>query len=467
MSGPSHKRHDQPLRWFHRALAIALLALLAGCASFSTDGGMSAVSNVTQAELHREPVALRSADDAEAAQAAVAHLLRRPLTSDTAVRIALLNNRDLQAAYNALGLSEAAMVQESLPPNPSFRLSRIAGSGESEIERQIALNVLALATLPARAEIAADRFRQAQLQAAIETLRVAAEARRAFIRAVAAREVSAFLDKARLAADNAVKLSQRLGATGAATKLDQARNQVFYAEVAAQLASARQRETATRERLIRALGLWGDQLSFQLPASLPRLPSRVRSLPDVEVEAVRRRLDLQIARLDAAALARSYGLTNATRFLNLLNVGGISKTTHDPGGKLEQGGIEAEFEIPLFDFGEVRLREAGQRYMQAVNRLTAKAVRVRSEAREAYQGYRSSYDIARHYQREVLPLRKTISDETLLRYNAMQIAAIEAERDFFLAETELSLALSAGGMSDASTETSAPTVTANEAGGHD
>ena len=67
------------------------------------------------------------------------------------------------------------------------------------------------------------------------------------------------------------------------------------------------------------------------------------------------------------------------------------------------------------------MRQAEQAYMQAVNRLTAKAVNVRSEAREAYQRYRSTYDIARHYQREVLPLRKIISDETLLRYNAMQI----------------------------------------------
>jgi outer membrane protein TolC len=86
---------------------------------------------------------------------------------------------------------------------------------------------------------------------------------------------------------------------------------------------------------------------------------------------------------------------------------------------------------------------------------------VRSQAREAYQGYRAAYDIARHYRREVLPLRKIIADETLLRYNAMQIdvfallgetrqriasatAAIEAEREFWLAETNLGAALLGG-----------------------
>ena len=77
--------------------------------------------------------------------------------------------------------------------------------------------------------------------------------------------------------------------------------------------------------------------------------------------------------------------------------------------------------MPIFDFGEIRLRQAEEVYLAAVNRLTAKAVEVRSQAREAYQAYRSSYEIANHYRTDVLPLRQTISEETMLRYGAMQI----------------------------------------------
>jgi len=118
--------------------------------------------------------------------------------------------------------------------------------------------------------------------------------------------------------------------------------------------------------------------------------------------------------------------------------------------------------VPIFDFGEVRVRQAEEAYAAAVNRLTEKAVEVRSQAREAYQKYRSSYGIADHYRNEVLPLRKTISDETMLRYGAMQIdvfslltearqritaniAAIEAQRDFWLASADLDAALIGGG----------------------
>jgi hypothetical protein len=85
-------------------------------------------------------------------------LIRRPLSADAAVQIALLNNRGLQAAYNDLGLAEAAMVEASLPPNPAFSLSRVSTPIELEIERAIVVNILALATLPARSDVALDRF---------------------------------------------------------------------------------------------------------------------------------------------------------------------------------------------------------------------------------------------------------------------------------------------------------------------
>ncbi len=463
--------------------AIGGALLLAGCTAFSPDGGMSAVKGIIGPDLARDAEAIRGDERAEAAHSIVKAMLKRPLTAQSAVRIALLNNRALQAAYNALGIAESVYVQATQPPVPRFSISRIAGGGGLEIEGQIAASILALATLPARSEIAADRFRQAQLQAAIETFRIAAEARRSYYRAVAAGELTAFLAQALTTAETATQLSRRLGESGAMTKLDQARNQVFYAELAAQLATARQRTTAGRERLVRALGLWGSDLAFRLPGRLPALPARPHGRATVEVEAVRSRVDLQIARLELEALAKTLSLRNATRFVNLVEASAIAKTAQEPGGpRITERGGGIEFEVPIYDFGEARLREAGETYMQAVNRLIAKAVNVRSEAREAYLAYRSSYDIARHYDREVLPLRKIISDETLLRYNAMQIdvfsllaearqrigsitAAIEARQNFWLSDVGLAAALTFGGMPSDQSELTMPV--AAEPSGHD
>ena len=443
--------------------ALSVTLALSACKTFSPDGGMELVTDYANHELKKDVVVIRNSDDALAARASVERLLKRPLTAETAVQIALLNNRGLQAAFNALGIAEANMIEASLPPTPTFSVERLSNFAEIEIERRIIANILALATLPVRADIAADRFRQAQLRAAEETLRVAAETRRAYYRAVAGRELVGFLAQAQAGAEAAAQMALRLGESGALNKLDQAREQVFFADITAQLASTRQRTASDRERLVRSMGLWGGDLDFRLPNALPALP-RPWTLPFIEVEAIKRRVDLQVARIELEALAKSFGLSQATRFVNLLEVAGISNTVRERehGEKVRARGFEIEFQIPIFDFGEVRVRQAEQTYMQAVNRLSEKAINVRSEARDAYRVYRSSYDIAMHYRREVLPLRKIISDETLLRYNAMQIdvfallaearqrilatiTGIEVQRDFWVAATDLRVAVVGGG----------------------
>jgi outer membrane protein TolC len=445
-------------------MMILAAVSLAGCQTFSQDGGMWLPIEIAGRHLNKEVVAIRTEDEAAAAQARVGRLVRRPLTAETAVQIALLNNRGLQAAYNDLGIAEAVRIQQSLPPNPRFSIRPLSSSVESEIESQIVADVLAIMTLPARTEIAADRFRQAQLVAALETLRTAAEARRAFYRALAAQEMVNLLTEANSAAATTAQLAKRLVETGAMNKLDQAREQAFYSDVSTRLAGAQQRTSKERERLVRALGLWGGDLNFTLPKSLPVLPRRALALTTVEQEAVRHRVDLQMGRIELETLAKASGLTNATRFINVLDAGYASKIIKDKetGSRINDRGFTVSFELPVFDFGEARVREAEQTYMQAVNRLAQKAVNVRSEAREAYRSYRTSYDIATRYQRDVLPLRKVISDELMLRYGAMQIdvftllaeaqqklavnaAAIDATRDFWLASAELSAVIVGGG----------------------
>ena len=444
------------------AAALLLAAACGGCAAFTPDGGMTLVNVIVAPELKSEVVKLNGEDVAGDAHARSARLLGAALSADGAVRIALLNNEGLQASYNELGIAEAAMVEASLPPNPTFSLSRIWTPVELDIERRIIADILALATLPARAEIAAERFRQAQLRAALETLRVGFETRRTYYRAVAALELAASLALAVSAAKSAARLAKELGETGAMNKLDQAREEAFCAELSTQLAAARQRAASERERLVRVLGLQ-DAGALRLPQALPPLPHVPRTLLAVETEAIRRRVDLKIARIEVDTLAKTYGLTNATRFINLLEVAGISRTQRETGVAAGTGGgFEVDFQIPIFDFGEVRVHRAGEIYMGAVNRLSELAVVARSEARESYRAYRSSYDIAMRYRRDVLPLRKIIADEAMLRYGAMQIdvfalltearqriaaniAAIEAQRDFWLASSEVDAALAGGG----------------------
>lgn len=456
---------------FRAALALGCAALLAGCRTFSPDGGMGPVAYIVGAGLGKDVVAIRSPVDEARARDVVEALLQRPLTADAAVQIALLNNRGLQAVYNELGVAEAVLVANSRPPNPTFSISRVSTALELDIERQIVGNILALVTLPSRSRIAGARFTAAQLMAAQQTLELAAQTRRAYYRAVSGSQVAASLAEFRSAAEASAILAKNLGETGALNKLDQARQQAFSAELATQVATASQQAMIQREQLTRLMGLWGSDLNFKLPGVLPALPKRPRTLQTAEQEAMDRRVDLQIARIEAELLARSYGLTRTTRFINVLDASGISKTQKDRGEpKSDGGGFGIEFQVPLFDFGRPRVREAEQRYMQAVNLLAAKAVNARSEARQAYRSYRATYEIAAQYQREVLPLRQIIFDQSQLQANAMlvdvfavltearertaaTVNGIEAKRNFWIAYTDLGAAILGGGELGADSET--------------
>jgi len=295
---------------------------------------------------------------------------------------------------------------------------------------------------------------------------------------VAAAERATLLTDAKATADATATLAKRLGATGAISKLDLAREEVFAAETVAELATARQEAASGRERLARLMGLDGAALGFRLPGKLPPLPRRPDTLAAVEADAVGHRLDLQIARLELAALLKSLDLTEATRFVTLLELSGIDRRTVEPqGSPFREAGFDIAFQIPVFDGGEVRVRQAAESYNLAFNRLSEKAVNVRSEARDAYRSYRSTYDIARQYQRAVLPLRAVITEEMQLRLSSMQVdvfalvtearqrlgsqrAAVDAARDFWLARSDLIDAVNGGGAAERGDEARVATAQA-------
>lgn len=430
--------------------ALALSLLLAGCASFSPDGGFDKVSQLTRERVGQATVAHRTQADAESTASRVAELLAQPLTADQAVELAFLNNRGLQARFSELGIAEADLVRAGRLRNPSFGFGRLSGGGAVEIDRSLVFDVLGLMTVPLAKQVEQHRFERAQHRAADAAVELAADVRRSYYGAVAAQQLAVYAEQVMDAADAAAELARRMLDAGNFNKLAQLREQVFRADAYAQLARARQQAVAQRERLVRQLGLV-DASGLKLPERLPELPAEPVQARNAEQTALDQRLDVLMAKREVEATARSLGLTRTTRVVDVLEAGYQNK---GQSGEAGQNGYEIRLELPLFDFGQSRVARAEATYMQAVHRVAQAAVDARSEVRENYAAYRTAYDQAKHYRDEVVPLRKRISDENLLRYNGMLIdvfelladardqvagvtGAIEALRDFWVADTNL------------------------------
>lgn len=433
------------------AASVALVAILGACAGPVATRAFNEVGTITEQRIGQRAIWIKSEEDEKAVRQTLDGLLSKPLTADQAVQVALLNNRRLQAGFSELGIGAADLTSSWRPENPGFSFARLKRGDELEIERSVGIDPLRLLLLPMTAGIESRRFEATKLRTAAEVVSLAAQTKKAWYEAVAAEQTANYIAQVKESAEAQAELARRMKQVGNFSALDYAREQLFYASATAQLAKARVMATAAREKLGRLMGLWGRDMAFKLPDRLPDLPTQPRPVENIEAQAIAERLDIQMAKAEVTSLSRSYGLTNATRFINVLELG---YQENSESGQRDQRGYEIGFEIPIFDFGDAKATKAEQSYMQAVNKLADAAVNARSAAREAYIGYRTSYDLARHYQNNIIPLRQKIGEEMVLRYNGMLVsvfelladardqiadvnAALEAQRDFWLADTDL------------------------------
>ena len=439
------------------AMAPLALAILAGCSTVSPDALRADVDRLAQGRLGDVAPARPGQSRTEAVRDLLA---QGPLDAPAAVRVALLNSPSLQASLATLEISEADRVQAGILPNPLLAVGRLREGEVVEIERLISFNVLNLLTLPWRSKYAGQQTELAKLQAAQAVIGHAASTRKAWFNAVAAQQTANYLRDAKDAAEAGAELARRMAKVGNWSRLQQAREQATLADIAAQLARAQQSALAQREKLTRLMGLWGAQAGYTLPERLPDLPKALPQRADIEAQALRERLDVRAAKDEARHVADSLGFTRVTGAIDVLELGWQRNTTFDnaAGAKETARGPEIELRLPLFDWGQGRGARAEATYQQAAANVGAVAVQARSEARESWHGWRTSYDVARHYRDEVVPLAKFINEETVLRYNGMLASvwellgearnhvsavsnAITAQRDFWIADTDLGTAL--------------------------
>ncbi len=447
-------------RYIGRIAALLLATACSACAQFSRDGGFDAIEQQSREHLGKDVLWPRTDGERARSGARVAQLLAHSLSMDDAVQVALLNNRALQADFELLGISEADLVQSGRLPNPRFDFRHASANGQYDIEETVSLNVMALLTLPYRHDTEKRRFAQTQSLIEARILELAKQTRDAYVTAVAARESVRYYEQVEGAAAAGATLGARMVAAGNWNQIDQAREQSFEVDAAQALRRAKLSETSSREKLIRLLSLSdasAARAAPQLAERLPDLPPSIEALPDVEQMILENRVDLRIQRLQLDALARSLDLTRSTRFINVLDLGPTRVKQGDAHDGYESGFVFS-FEVPIFDSGAARVRRAESIYAQAVERFAQATIEARSQIREAHANYQAAFELAVRQRDEVLPLRKSLADQSLLRYNASLAsifellasardqatgvdAYIQSARDFWLAKSAFDASL--------------------------
>ena len=463
------------------ALAAATL-FLAGCASVNFDQALNNANQTAGAFTGGKLELSRTVQQQEARAKLANDLLSKPLSSDDAVQLALANSPAVQTMLAQSWADMSAADQSGRIANPIFLFERMTFKDELELGRLLSFGLLDLLTLPRRQEIAKIRIAQSQVQLSASTVELVTQVRQAWVRAVAANQVLQYAEQINTTAEAGAELAKRMQQVGNFNKLQRARQQVFYADSVARLATAQHGALSAREELIRIMGLTGAQTDqLRLPERLPDLPKGARAPDLVSSTATDQRLDVQLARSQLDAAGKAQGLNLVTSLVDV-ELGVRRDTVFDNGvGKaFARRGYELGIRLPIFDWGNAKRDTMNAQSIAAVNRYESTVRGATSQLRESYSAYRTAYDVARHYRDEVVPLRKTMAEENTLRYNGMLIGvfelladtrdqissvvtAINAYQQFWLADAALSASMTG---KPTSVMMAAPAANGGEKAGH-
>jgi outer membrane protein, heavy metal efflux system len=460
ISGTSHQmRYLQEAAV--RAVATSALASLAiaGCAGVPKHEGYGEVARMISERTGEKTHWDRGAPEDAEIRRRVAELLRADLTEASAVQIALLNNRALQATYEELGIAQGDLVQAGLLRNPSLGFSiRFPEGSAGTVNTELSLveDFFDLFMLPLRKRLAAEQFEHAKLRLANEVFQLIGAVRQQYYALQALQQVVELRRTVLETAQISAELAERQSAAGNIGDLELETERGMYQQARLDLARDELQLNLQRERLTRLLGLLGTETEWKVAANLAELPSSEEALDHLESLAISRRLDVAAAKQEARVFAQALDIAKTSRFVGAMEVGVSRSTGPEPGIRVI--GPTLRLELPVFDRRQGLIRRLESQLSQSEKRLAALSIDARSEVRAARLTLLSERQLVEHYRTVLLPIRERIVALSQQRYNAMLLGVfqlllakqaeaeayrryIEGVRDYWIARAELERAV--------------------------
>jgi cobalt-zinc-cadmium efflux system outer membrane protein len=421
-------------------LALVSLALDSG---FARDKAAETYGEVGDQVRQRTGSALRWGKDAVTREQNLQEarkLLKRPLTVQAAVQIALLNNQHLQATLEDVGISLADFREAGYLKNPTIDFTLQFPSGPPAINQLvygITFDLLDALFIPLRKKLTRKELDATKLRVANEVLQLVADVKSAYYNVVADRQTLDRFLTIQKAFDASLDLAQKQFQAGNSTDVALGLEQINYSQIRLQIAEIRVQDRADSERLTRLLGLWGSDTEWTAEKTLPAVPDTDFPTRGLETLAVSQRFDLASAQQQLYAVVQALGIAKKYRFVSALSIGANGDRAQDNG--VNNFGPSLSVQLPIFNQGQAGIARAEAQLRQAERNFESLAIEIRSEVRELRDRLAGRREIAKFYETDILPFRRRVVGGQFLQYNAMivgpfdlfrtKIDELNAERD--------------------------------------
>lgn len=439
-----------------KILQLVVPLLAASCVSSSIQSDLQKVTELSRAAMLApvagpvEPLTTQE----------VKNYLSKRLDVEAAVRLALLNNRELRAQLRDVGIERGQLMQAGAVANPLLEVE-ILPERNSALELRVEYDVTSLVLAPIRANAASFDLEAARYRAAGAVVQTGYDVRVAFY-ALQASETRLAIARTTLKAASAARdAAEALFRSGNTRELDFSIRTTAFERAKIAVAQLELEQLDNREKMQRLMGLYGEETKWELAGPLPSPPPLLETDEGIETRAVDASLDLRETRSRLEALARKAGYSKWRGWLPeiAVDVHGLhgNPETGQSGEWRFGGGISVG--VPSFDQQRGATTSLEAQRDALVERYYGLAIAVRSEVREARNRLRSAHLRAKQYHDVIVPSQTKVVEQTLLQYNAMQLgvfhllqarreqldidfAYVETLREFWTAQAGLQALLS-------------------------
>lgn len=440
------------------SIIIIFLIFISGCATVPRDGEFASVEKIVNERIPQRVHWYQGSEADLQVKTELDKLLQAPLTAESVVQIALLNNLELQAEYENLGIAQADLVQAGLLKNPvlfaSIRFPK-GGEGGNNIEFALAKEFLDILMRPARQRVAAAEFERVKLRVANAVLDLASETRIAFYRLQGMQQLAAMMKLATDASNASYNIARRFDEAGNISELKLAQERSAAADMSAEFITIDMELQHARDKMNKLLGLSATDANWTLADELPELLADDPEVNQAKQKAIANRLDLAESQRTIEQLSNALEMTRDYRW-----IGGSSfgvSTERDPDGSRVTG-PEFSVEIPIFDQRQAEIARLESLLEQSKSRAEALEISISNDVRAAVNRLATTRKLTEYYRDELIPAREQVVKFTQQEQNYMLTdvfellyarqqqfkayrAYIETLTEYWIARTELARAI--------------------------